>query len=39
MWSYMNFGPVVQEEMSFKDFLIWSSGGPLFSGTEPFVKF
>ena len=22
------FGPVVQEEMSFKRFLIWSSGGP-----------
>ena len=24
----LDFGPVVQEEMSFKIFLIWSSGGP-----------
>ena len=23
----MQFGPVVQEEVSFKDILIWSSGG------------
>ena len=23
-----DFGPVVQKEMSFKIFLIWSSGGP-----------
>ena len=31
----MKFGPVVQEEMSFKRFLIWSSGGPpvQWSGT------
>ena len=62
----MKFGPVVQEEMSFKGFkghyeeqfceiilnldqwfsrrshlkifLIGSSGGPLFSGGEPFVQ-
>ena len=26
--KFMKFGPVVQEEMSFKRFLIWSSGGP-----------
>ena len=31
----MKFGPVVQEEMSFKRLLIWSSGGPCvqWSGT------
>ena len=26
--KFMKFGPVVQEEMSFKRFLIWSSGNP-----------
>ena len=26
--SSFEFGPVVQEEMSFKRFHIWSSGGP-----------
>ena len=26
--NYFEFGPVVQEETSFKIFLIWSSGGP-----------
>ena len=26
--NYFKFGPVVQEDMSFKRFLIWSSGGP-----------
>ena len=26
--KFMKFGPVVQEEMSFKKFLIWSSGNP-----------
>ena len=26
--KFMKFGPVVQEEMSFKRFLIWSSGDP-----------
>ena len=26
--NYFEFGPVVQEDMSFKRFLIWSSGGP-----------
>ena len=25
--NYFEFGPVVQEEMSFKTFLFWSSGG------------
>ena len=25
---YFEFGPAVQGEMSFKRFLIWSSGGP-----------
>ena len=32
--NYFEFGPVVQEGM-FKNFLIWSSGGPLvrWSGT------
>ena len=31
----LNFGPVIQVKMSFKRFLIWSSGGPCFqwSGT------
>ena len=28
-----HFGPVVQEEMSFKRFLIWSSGGPPVLGS------
>ena len=34
MWNYFEFGPVVQE-MSFKIFLIWSSGSPFvqWSGT------
>ena len=33
--NYFGFGPVVQEEMSFKICLIWSSGGPhvRWSGT------
>ena len=33
--KFMKFGPVVQEEMSFKRFLIWSSGNPpvQWSGT------
>ena len=26
--QFCEFGPVVQEEMLFKKFLIWSSGGP-----------
>ena len=29
------FGPVVQEEMSFKDFLSKALAAPLFSGLEP----
>ena len=33
------FGSVVQEEMSFKRFLIWSSNGTLFVGAEPFTQF
>ena len=35
MRNNIKFGPVVQEEMSFKRFLIWSSGGPcvVWSGT------
>ena len=35
MRNYFKFGQVVQEEMSFKRFLISSSGGPcvLWSGT------
>ena len=33
------FGSVVQEEMSFKRFLIWSSDGTLFVGAEPFTQF
>ena len=28
MRNYFKFGPVVQEEMPFKIFLIWSSGNP-----------
>ena len=28
MWNYFEFGPVVQEDMSFKRFLILSSGSP-----------
>ena len=31
--SFLNFGPVVQE-MSFKRFLIWSSGGPLVQSMD-----
>ena len=36
MYIYFVFGPVVQEEVSFKSFLIWSSGGPpvQWSGTS-----
>ena len=30
MRNYFEFGPVVQEEMSFKRFLIWSSGGTIY---------
>ena len=26
--NFFEIGPVVKEEMSFKRFLIWSSGGP-----------
>ena len=26
--NYFEFGPVVQEEISFKKNIIWSSGGP-----------
>ena len=39
MLTNFKFGPVVQEEMSFKRFLIWSSGGPcvLWSGTKYFT--
>ena len=36
------FGPVVQEEMSLKTFLIFLSralAAPLLSGLEPFVQF
>ena len=35
MRSYLKFGPVVQEEISFNKILIWSSGGLQFrwSGT------
>ena len=29
LWNHFEFGPVVQEEMSFEWFLIWSSGGSL----------
>ena len=28
-WNYFEFGSVVQEEMLFIRFLIWSSGSPL----------
>ena len=32
--SYVKFGPLVQEEMLFKDIFIWSSGGLfVMSGT------
>ena len=34
-WNYFEFGPVVQ--MSFKRFLIWSSGGPC-SGVGPLMQ-
>ena len=33
------FGPVVQEEMTFKRLLIYSSGSPRVHGTEPFMQF
>ena len=35
LWNYFEVGPVVQEEMSFERFLIWSSCGPpvQWSGT------
>ena len=31
LWNHFEFGPVVQLEMSFKVFLIYSSGAILFS--------
>ena len=35
MLGYIEFGPLVQKEMLFKIFLMWSSGGPFvrWSGT------
>ena len=38
MWSYIKFGPVVQE-MSFKRFLIWSSGGPPVQWSRAIMQF
>ena len=35
---FFDFGSVVRE-MFFKRFLIWISGGPPFSGAEPFMQF
>ena len=39
--NYFEFGPVVQEEMSYKGFLIWSSGSHPFwwSGKFPYSAF
>ena len=34
---HVKFGPVVQQEMSFKDISYLAT--PLFSGLEPFVQF
>ena len=39
MRNNFKFGQVVQEEMSFKRFLISSSGGPCVCGAEPFMQF
>ena len=39
MIFFFEFGPVVQKETSFNIFLIWGSGGPFFSGVQPFVQF
>ena len=33
------FGPVIQEDMSFKRFLIWSSGSFLCGGVEQFMQY
>ena len=35
--KYIEFGPVVQEEMAFKDISnleLWASGSPLFEGVQ-----
>ena len=38
--QFCEFGPVGQEEMSFKRFLIWSSlAALLLGGAEPFMQF
>ena len=36
---YYEIGPLVYDEMSFKDFLVLALVSILFSGAEPFSKF
>ena len=39
MRNNLKFGPVVQKEMSFKIFLIWSSGGPRVQWSRTIYAF
>ena len=38
MWIYMDFGPVVQKDKSFKNISYLELWQPLFNGLKPFVK-